>query len=190
MSLSPQQQRQQARQARRAIIGERREQYSQQAATHLAQSAFMQHAEHIAVFLSLPEEINTKPLIEMLWQQGKALYLPYVIAKDCPLLWLPYTAQTLLVPDNLGILAPLYDSKALCAPTHQLDVVVMPLVAWDLKGSRLGMGGGYYDRTLAEQSALLRVGFSYQCQMQTHIVREDWDLPLHHLATEQQCYSF
>lgn len=184
--------RREIRQRRRSITGSQRDEYSRRAAEILCQSALLESAQRVAVFLSLPEEIDTRPLIEMLWAQGKALYLPYVQAKDCPLLWLPYTAQTLLVPDGLGILAPAYEPKALLSP-EDLSLIVMPLVSWDLSGTRLGMGGGYYDRTFATPNAhqsALRIGLAYECQRAETLTRQAWDLPLHHLATEQYFYSF
>ena len=103
----------------------------------------------IAIYLSADGELDTKPLIESLWQQGKSIYLPVIhpFSKG-QLLFLQYLNDDQLVYNKYGILEPALDIRHL-KPVRDLDVICTPLVGFDSVGHRLGMGGGYYDRTLS-----------------------------------------
>lgn len=173
--------RQTVRARRRAVQGSTRQAYSEAAAAHALHYPPLQEALRLAIFLALPEEIDTAPLIEALWAAGKALYLPYVRHKNEALCWLPYRPETRLQPDVLGIAAPPYSPQEALAAAD-LDGVIMPLVAWNKQGQRLGMGGGYYDRSLAQAGAF-RLGYAYACQ-EALFTAQPWDLPLHALASE------
>ncbi|WP_159287438.1 5-formyltetrahydrofolate cyclo-ligase, partial [Klebsiella pneumoniae] len=103
----------------------------------------------IALYLANDGELNTQPLIEWLWQQGKQVYLPVLhpFAKG-HLLFLHYHTHTPMDKNRYGIAEPKLDQRLIC-PVRELDIIGTPLVAFDQSGQRLGMGGGYYDRTLA-----------------------------------------
>lgn len=183
--------RRELRQRRQAIVGEERAKKSQAAAVQALDFIHsVQYAQHIAVFLSLAEEMDTQPLIQALWQSGKSLYLPVVMSAQQPLLWREYHADTVLQTDDLGILVPNADAPVL---QSALDIVVMPLVGFDLCGHRIGMGGGFYDRSFADKipnQAPWLLGFAYECQALKHIPRRDWDVPMDVLATEAQLLKF
>ena len=172
---------------RRAITGTERAHKSAQAAAHLL-AALPEHARRIAVFLSLREEIDTAPLLHGLWQRGASLYLPYTPARHSALHFLPYAEHTPLVPDALGIPAPPYRREHLISGIA-LDLIITPLVACDAHGRRIGMGGGFYDRTFAEQRPPLW-GLAYACQQVPAITPADWDIPLDALATENGLMFF
>ena len=71
-----------------------------------------------------------------------------------------------------------------------LALVCVPLVAWDSQGTRLGMGGGFYDRTFADaDSRGLLVGLGYTLQEQTSLPRDTWDVPLDLVVTESTLIS-
>ena len=70
-----------------------------------------------------------------------------------------------------------------------LDIVFLPVVGWDRRGGRLGMGGGYYDRTLANISGPLLVGLAHDGQQVDDIPRESWDVALDYVATDTDLYS-
>mgnify|MGYP000843596300 FL=1 len=179
------------RAARRAIAPEERQQIS--AATAATALAWLRaHADirRVATFLSLPEEIDTAPLNRALWQAGYRLYLPYVRGKGEALVWLPYQEDTALAPDAVGIPAP-----PLQAPLDALalDAVITPLVAWDARGTRLGMGGGFYDRTFARKIPRAKpwlLGIAYPCQAVATLPRQPWDVPLDAVASAENLYTY
>lgn len=102
----------------------------------------------LAVFLSFDGELGTRPLVDALWSAGKQVYLP-VLHPLTPghLLFMRYTAAATLVLNRLRIREPKLDITTLL-PLAGLDIPFTPLVAFDTQKQRLGMGGGFYDRTL------------------------------------------
>lgn len=143
------------------------------------------HAEHIAVYLAFDGEIATQPLIEALWAQQKNVYLP-VLHPFCKghMLFLRYTPKTETVPNGFGIPEPRLNVKNIL-PINRLDIIFTPLVAFDRQGNRLGMGGGFYDRTLQDwhEKNFIPVGLAYQCQQVDELPIENWDIPLFDILT-------
>ena len=198
MSFQPQfeQQRQairnEIRQRRRALTPAQQHNFALQVATRLVQHARIQAAQHIAVFLSFDGELDTRPLIEQLWQLGKQVYLP-VLHPFSPgyLLFLRYTPATELVSNRFNILEPALDVRCVL-PVLQLNVVLTPLVAFDAVGQRLGMGGGFYDRTLQnwQQSGPYPLGLAHDCQQVERLPVEHWDIPLPEIITPSQQWAW
>ncbi len=158
--------RNQIRQRRRALTSEQQNNFALQTAERIAVHPRIQAAHSIAVFLSFDGELDTRPLIERLWQQAKQVYLP-VLHPFSPgnLLFLRYTPETPLVHNRFNILEPQLDVRNVL-PVGSLDVVLTPLVAFDSSGQRLGMGGGFYDRTLQNWQHLgpYPIGLAHDCQ--------------------------
>ncbi|PVX42838.1 5-formyltetrahydrofolate cyclo-ligase [Pasteurella langaaensis DSM 22999] len=138
------------------------------------------NAQHIALYLSFDGEISTKLLIEKLWAMGKKVYLP-ILHPFCKghLLFLQYTKETVLIPNKFAISEPQLNVKNIL-PLEQLDIIFTPLVAFDKQGNRLGMGGGFYDRTLQDWQSkhFIPVGLAHQCQQVDSLPTESWDMPL------------
>jgi 5-formyltetrahydrofolate cyclo-ligase len=198
MSLQPQfaQQRQlirnEIRQRRRALTPAQQHDFAQQMASNIAQHPRIQAASHIAAFLSFDGELDTGPLIERLWQLGKQVYLP-VLHPFSPgnLLFMHYTPQTPLVSNRFKIPEPALDVRHVL-PVSLLDVVLTPLVAFDSAGQRLGMGGGFYDRTLQnwQHSGTYPLGIAHDCQRVTALPVEQWDIPLPEIITPSQSWAW
>ena len=110
----------------------------------------VKEAKHIALYLANNGELDLKPFIRWCWQQNKHLYLPVVhpFSKG-NLLFLRYNPKSTMVINRYKIEEPKLDVREI-KPIQQLDVMLTPLVAFDSTGARIGMGGGYYDRTLAK----------------------------------------
>lgn len=106
-----------------------------------------QNSQKVAFYLSHEGEVETQNLIERSWELAKNCYLP-VITADFTLKFLHYFPQSLLVQNRYNILEPTYNA-ALEIAVEALDIVFVPLLAFDKKGNRLGSGAGYYDRTFA-----------------------------------------
>ena len=159
----------------------------QQAEDSITQQALAlieeRNAQHIALYLSFDGEISTEKLIKTLWVQGKQVYLP-VLHPFNPnhLLFLRYLPDTPMLKNKFGILEPKLNVQNVL-PLDELDILFTPLVAFDKQGNRLGMGGGFYDRTLQhwQKSPFIPVGLAHQCQQVEQLPTEVWDVPLHQI---------
>ncbi|VEB21727.1 5-formyltetrahydrofolate cyclo-ligase [Avibacterium volantium] len=137
-------------------------------------------AKHIGLYLSFDGEISTKQLIQQLWKKNIAVYLPILHPFSANnLLFLRYHPNSSLQKNKFGILEPKLDVRNVL-PTNELDIIFTPLVAFDKQGNRLGMGGGFYDRTLQnwQQKNFLPIGLAHQCQQVDALPVESWDIPL------------
>lgn len=188
--LTRQQIRQQIRQRRRALTPEQQTQFALQAADRMMAYPPVLLAQTVAVFLSFDGELDTRPLIDQLWRASKRVYLP-VLHPFSPgnLLFLHYHPGSDLVVNRLNIREPKLDVRDVL-PLSQLDVLVTPLVAFDAAGQRLGMGGGFYDRTLQNwrQHRLQPVGYAHDCQQVDALPTEQWDIPLPAVITPSKTW--
>lgn len=186
--------RQQVRKARQQLSAEAQNQAAEALVQQAQQFPELQHAQHIALYLSNDGELDTTQLLQYLQQQGKTLYLPVLHPFTSGyLLFQRYDAQTPMHLNKFGIREPKPDVTAIMLPAL-LDVIFMPLVAFDAQGQRLGMGGGFYDRTLSalpktSQKPLL-VGLAHQCQQVEQVPTEPWDVPLPLVLTPNQLWDF
>lgn len=143
-------------------------------------------ARRIALYQAAQGEIDLSALWRSAPMQGKFCYFPKLNA-DKTLSFLPATPTTPFEPNRFGIMEPAVDSSQAIDP-GALDVMFMPLVAFDAFGTRLGMGAGYYDRTLANRPFPLLLGVAYEFQRQAFIVPQAWDIRLHATVTPQHVY--
>ncbi|MFV0549226.1 MAG: 5-formyltetrahydrofolate cyclo-ligase [Limnobaculum xujianqingii] len=177
--------RKKVRQLRNSLTPEQQHSAAQMLCQKLCNHPKIKTAQHISLFLSFDGEIDTRPLILALWQQKKSLYLP-VLHPFSPghLLFLHYTPETPMVSHPFGIQEPLLNVQSVL-PVSQLDVIITPLVAFDAQGNRLGMGGGYYDRTLKNwrNNGSWPIGVAHDCQQVDALSCEDWDIPLPEIIT-------
>ena len=159
----------------------------QQAEDSITQQALAlieeRNAQHIALYVSFDGEISTEKLIKTLWAQDKQVYLP-VLHPFNPnhLLFLRYLPDTPMLKNKFGIWEPKFNVQNVL-PLDELDILFTPLVAFDKQGNRLGMGGGFYDRTLQnwQNSSFIPVGLAHQCQQVEQLPTEAWDVPLHQI---------
>ena len=175
-----QQLRQHIRKTRRNLTALQQQQAAQRITQQVLSFIEQHQAQHIALYLAVDGEIATQPLIEQLWQQGKNVYLP-VLHPFCQghLLFLRYLPDTPMKANTFGIFEPHLNVQNVI-PLEQLDVIFTPLVAFDKQGNRLGMGGGFYDRTLQhwQQKHFIPIGLAHQCQQVDTLPVESWDMPL------------
>ena len=159
----------------------------QQAEDSITQQALAlieaRNAQHIALYVSFDGEISTEKLIKTLWAQDKHVYLPVLHPFNSNhLLFLRYLPDTPMLKNKFGILEPKLNVQNVL-PLDELDILFTPLVAFDKQGNRLGMGGGFYDRTLQnwQNSSFIPVGLAHQCQQVEQLPTEAWDVPLHQI---------
>jgi len=126
-------------------------------------------------------------------EQGKQVYLPIVVGKSKPLVFAPWTPSTPMTKNRFNILEPNVDSAEWLSG-DQIDFVVNPLVCFDEKCNRIGVGGGFYDRTfsfLNEPKSLKSVqlvGFAFDLQKLPAIKPEAWDIRLDAVVTQSNVY--
>ncbi len=152
----------------------------------------LQQATRVAIYLSNDGELSTAQFIDWCWQQQKEVYLPVVHPFSAGnLLFLRYQKDTALVSNVYGILEPKLNVGSVC-PLSALDVICTPLVAFDKSGARLGMGGGFYDRSLAkwQETKLYPIGLAHDCQLVEQVPTESWDIPLPEIVTPSENFLF
>ena len=179
--------RRQIRRRRRALSASDRRAAASALSNRLAGSGWFINSRTIAVYLSNDGEIDLLPLVARAWAMGKRTYLPRLFG---PKLWfLPFHPQTVLAANRFSIPEPVEPAHRRIRPLY-LDLVLFPLVAFDRCGNRLGMGGGYYDRTfeaVRHRTAWRgpkRVGVAYELQKVNSLPVEDWDVRLDGIVTE------
>lgn len=165
----------------------------------LNQYAKLIGAKQIAIYLTNDGELDTSPLIDWCWKNNIKVVLPVVhpFSKG-HLLFLEYTPQTPLTKNQYGIDEPKLNVQKV-VQLCQIDIIFTPLVAFDHTGARLGMGGGFYDRTLErwykyKDSSPLNysypVGLAHDCQLVEKIPTEHWDIPVPEIVTPSKHYTF
>ena len=186
--------RNQIRSARRNLSGEQQRSDATKLFNQLIKHDKVLNAEHIGISLANDGEIDTSDFVKWCWSQNKHVYLPVVhpFSKG-HLLFLEYAQDTEMVINKYGIYEPKLEKPHTCA-IKKLEIVFTPLVAFDQKGNRIGMGGGYYDRMLApwfkEHKGPYPIGLAHDCQQIPHIPIEDWDIPLPEIITPNKRYQW
>lgn len=178
------------RQKRRSLTLKEQKIASQAILSHFKINPFVQSAQHIALYLATDGEIDTSLLIEQCWQQGKQVYLPILhpFSKG-NLLFLLYHQNSMMRSNRFGIKEPKLDSRSVIA-TNKLDLICAPLVAFDDKGNRLGMGGGYYDRTFNANPRVKKIGLAHDCQLVDEINTQAWDVSMPEILTPSKHWVF
>ena len=149
-------------------------------------------ARRIAVYLAFDGELPLDEMIRVAHAQGKRIYAPRV-SHGRRLRFVRLARRARLRPSVLGIREP--GGRGYLA-LRRLDLVLVPLVAFDAHGTRLGMGGGHYDRCfhfLARRRAWLRpklIGVGYHFQKLARIDRQAWDVPLWAAVTDRAVHRF
>ena len=159
---------------------------SETIAEKVTHAPWFQRAEYIACYLPTPEEVNTWAVIARAWQMKKRIFVP-VIEKKHQMRFQEINAETELQTNQFGILEPKHGNFV---TARMLDVVLTPVVAFDESNHRVGMGGGYYDRTfsfLKDRKFLFHprlIGLAFACQKVEGISPNPWDIRLFSTITE------
>ncbi len=138
----------------------------------------------VSVYYPTGSELDTWPLVEALWAQSNIVCLPVVIGKKDALIFRVYDRDTELISGIYGILTP-----PEAALTVTPDIIVCPLLSFKKNGTRLGMGGGFYDRTLSalrRSGRVLAVGYAYGAQEASQLPADPHDEKLDWIVTERE----
>jgi 5-formyltetrahydrofolate cyclo-ligase len=183
------------RRARRALDPHLRVSYAEQLARRMVDNPLFQRSRRIALYIPVKGEMDPSPLLRRALTMSKRVYLPVLVPYRHNRLWFaPYWEGCQLLPNRFGIPEPKVSKRSLLNPTA-LDLAFVPLVAFDADCNRLGMGGGYYDRTFSFLRHRIHwkkphlVGIAYDFQKVDRLKTEAWDVPLSGVATESQFYA-
>lgn len=157
------------------------------------QIAFLR-AHRIGAYWSADGEIDPLPLLRLAHARHKRCFLPVLRPHPRKKLWfLEYRLGDPLDTNRFGIPEPRLRNRRIRLP-WALDLLLLPLVGFDADCNRLGMGGGYYDRTLAYRRRHRRwrrprlVGIAHECQRVKALQTNPWDVPLDMVVTEKRIY--
>lgn len=175
---------------RRALTSHQRHSAAIRLSQQLVHTHVFRASRHVACYLANDGEVDLQPVMQRLWSMGKHCYLPILSGGRDKRLWFaPYAPGVRLVENQYGIPEPAIPVHERVDP-RQLDLVLTPLVAFDAQGRRLGMGGGYYDRSFsfllqAHRSRGPRlIGVAYAFQQIEALDDAPWDVPLHAVVTD------
>ncbi|MEX5576141.1 5-formyltetrahydrofolate cyclo-ligase [Pseudomonas lijiangensis] len=193
-TLTRPQLRRQLRKARRALSPGQQRAAARGLYRQLAQHPLFRRARHVSLYLPMDGEIDPRLLLRAAQRRGKATYLPVLNA------W-PRTRMVFqrvrpgekFIPNRFRIPEPRIN-RALQRRIWALDLILMPLVGFDDEGGRLGMGGGFYDRSLAylarrktwKKPRLL--GLAHECQKVERLAQASWDVPLQGTVSDKRWY--
>jgi 5-formyltetrahydrofolate cyclo-ligase len=180
-------------------------------AAKICASNIFAQSQNIACYLAIKGEVDLTPIIQQIWLSKKNCYLPLLDPKEKRnLCFLSYKESDQLSANKYNILQPIYAEEKLIAPQN-LDLVIAPLVGFDIGGNRLGQGGGYYDYTFAFKRLAVNgvvqgqgqrqgdeikpylLGVAYEWQNITddiNFVTSSWDVRLDAVVTDEAWYVF
>ncbi len=180
---------------RRALSRQECRQAAQGLARNLRGLPAYRNNRRIAMYFANDNELDPSVAMNHARVCGKQCYVPVLYSGRLRKLWFaPVRDNQTTTPNKLGIPEPTGSNRHWLS-AMQLDLILLPLVAFDKNGNRIGMGGGYYDRTLEhlQQRAYWRrpqlVGMAYEFQRLDRIDTESWDVGLQAIVTENNIYE-
>ena len=179
--------RRQFRARRRALPADQRAAADEAIAEHLRSLPAFQRAAAILSYVSIPgDEAGTRDLLSQLGEEGRFVLVPRSLPGGA-LAWHRFHGLSSLVEGRHGILEPAPGAPAITSWPSPA-VVLTPGAAFTPKGERLGQGGGYYDRFLAEFSGV-SIGLAYSCQITPSLPQSPHDYPVDYVITDETVYG-
>ncbi len=176
------------RNSRKSLSIAERESASKKIADTVMRSSWFQRSSYIGCYIGTTYEVDTWPIFVRAWRMKKRIFAP-VLEKNSRMRFRELTAESCLESNAHGILEP--QDGEIIVP-RMLDLVLTPLVAFDAKNNRIGMGGGYFDRTfsfLGGRKHLFHpklIGLAFACQEVEKITPNPWDIRLFSIVSESQ----
>ncbi|KPW60014.1 5-formyltetrahydrofolate cyclo-ligase [Pseudomonas caricapapayae] len=193
-SLTRPQLRRQLRSARRALSRSQQRAAARDVYRQLAQHPLFRRARHVSLYLPMDGEIDPRLLLHEAQRRGKATYLPVLNAwPRTRMVFQRVRPGETFIPNRFRIPEPRI-VRAKQRPVWALDLILMPLVGFDDEGGRLGMGGGFYDRSLAYLARRktwrkpVLLGLAHECQKVDRLAQASWDVPLQGTVSNKGWY--
>ena len=141
----------------------------------ITQLPIWSRAKHIAIYYPKAEELDTQLIIRSAWENKKSIYLPVTNSASSDMHFYPYQQHSQLSSGHFGISQP----EVLGQPADTLlDCMILPAIALDESGFRLGYGYGYYDRFLkTRQKQITTIGVAYACNRIEKLPHDKHDVP-------------
>lgn len=182
------------RNKRRALTPAQQKNAQHQLAKSLSSNLSLRLRQRWAMYFANDGEIDPAKWRRLLLKRRRETFLPVLHPVYHNRLWfVRFTQATPMRRNRYGIWEPQL-AKAERVATWTLNVIALPLVAFDSKGARLGMGGGFYDRSLAAARVRVRkplfIGFAHHFQEVDHLPTEEWDIPLDGITTDKGAKTF
>jgi 5-formyltetrahydrofolate cyclo-ligase len=195
MSTSKTELRQSMRVKRRTLTPAEQVLAARKLAARVVATRLFRVSRRIACYLPNDGEIDPSDIIERIWRMKKLAFLPVLSHISTDRLWFAQVEPGMeLVANRYGIAEPHVPRHALIR-AHELDLVLLPLVAFDSHGHRLGMGGGFYDRSLAflrHRQHLAKphlLGLAHDFQRVERCPADPWDIPLNGVVSDRALYT-
>lgn len=186
--------RSQVRAARRNVPKPYATQASFKFSERIAELPGYRNAKVVAGFLPFDGEADPLPLMDRAILENKQVYVPTIVAKAQPLKFVPWTRETPTKLNQFGIAEPKVDAN-LWLDGSQLDCVITPLVAFDERCHRMGVGGGFYDRTFefvngvpSDARKTVLIGIAYELQRVEKVSVQPHDVRLDAIVSELTTY--
>jgi 5-formyltetrahydrofolate cyclo-ligase len=193
-NLSRPQLRRLLRHNRRALSPAERRQAAKGLYRQLAQNPLFRRARHVSLYLPMDGEIDPRLLLRAAQKRGKTTYLPVLSAwPRTKMVFQRVRPGEKFKPNRFRIPEPRINARRQ-RKIWTLDLVMMPLVGFDPEGGRLGMGGGFYDRSLAYLARRktwrkpILLGLAHECQKVAKLAVASWDVPLTGTVTDRRWY--
>lgn len=170
------------RQRRNAIPELNAQAAARAAARHALALPELEASTIVGLYAEVGSELGTGPLARALLARGTPLAYPRVVAGRGRLEFHRVDDLAALTAATFDIPEP--DASAPVVPVEHIDLFIVPGLAFDRSGDRLGWGAGYYDLTLARSPAAVRVGYAFDCQLVHQVPRTITDLPMDLVVTE------
>jgi len=142
----------------------------------------IREGETVMVYSSKELEANTRPLIGKLLGAGNPVIVPIIVKEDVSLRLSYLRDPSVLVISTFGVPEPI--GSEIPARAEDVDTIILPMLGFDRKGARLGYGAGYYDRFLAKNPRIRRIGIAFACQEADEVPCEENDIHMHLIITE------
>jgi 5-formyltetrahydrofolate cyclo-ligase len=139
--------------------------------------------ETVMVYSSKELEVNTTPLIGELLASGNPVIVPIIVREDVSLRLSYLKDPSVLVTSTFGVPEPI--GNEIPAQPGEVDTIILPMLGFDRRGGRLGYGAGYYDRFLARNPRIRRIGIAFSCQEAEEIPCEANDIHMNLIITEE-----
>ena len=176
--------RKEALKSRRAISRKRNDELSSEVKSRLFKTPEFSRAKVIASYVAKSDEVHTRGIILAALEQGKRVIIPRADRTVRRLHFYEIHSLSGLTEGNFGVPEPPARGRAI--PLSESQVVLVPVVAWDKDGNRLGYGKGYFDRELRSRGASLAIGLAFESQRAAKLPRYNTDIPLDAIVTEER----
>ena len=187
--------RREMRNKRRNLSEQQQDRAAAQLLRNLLKVRSFNQAKRVSMYFPNDGEIDPTLVMLNAWSRSKRCYYPIIFPGRKPkLFFAPVLPGCRLKPDRMGILAPQVPPSKWLKPAD-LDLILLPLVSFDASGSRIGMGGGFYDASLAFLSFRTHwqrpklIGIAHEVQKTEKIITDHWDVPLELIVTDQAVYN-